>query len=137
MSDDLLFNSPGSQMIQGRHIGFDAETKCVSMEFTCPDSFRSPRGVCHGGYIPAFLDEVMGGAIYMASGKKLLPLNLDCNVSYIRLVPIGPLKATGKVLKMGRNIAYLEGELLDMDGKLLAKATSTAMLTEMPDGAAQ
>ncbi len=131
---ETLFTSPSSELIQGKHTGFDVESATVTMEFVCPDTFRSPRGVCHGGYVPAFLDEVMGGAVFHASEQKLIPLNLDCNVSYIRLVPIGPLKATGRVLKMGRNIAYIEGELFDMDGKLLARSTSTAMLTEIPGG---
>jgi hypothetical protein len=35
---------------------------------------------------------------------------------------------------MGRNIAYLEGKLRDDDGNILIHATSTAMLTEVPDG---
>ena len=136
MADLQQLKSPSSDMIQGVHTGYDAATMTVSMDFTCPDAFRSPRGVCHGGFVPSFLDEVMGGAVYHASGNKLIPLNLDCNVSYLRLVPIGPLKAKGRVLKMGRNIAYIEGELFDLGGKLLARATSTAMLTEIPDGQA-
>ena len=80
------------------------------------------------------MDEIMGSAVLSESKGKLLPLNLDMNMSYIKPVPIGKLIGKGKVIKMGRNVAFIEGELLDEEGNLLVKSTSTAMLTEIPKG---
>lgn len=130
-----LFDSPSSRLIGSCDTVFDEASGIITMGFVAPESFASPRGFVQGGLVPAFLDEVMGGAVYHASGGELLPLNLDMNVSFLRPVPIGSLTGTGRVVKMGRNVAYIEGELLDPDGRPLARATSTAMLTPVPGGA--
>ena len=41
----------------------------------------------------------------------------------------GKLRGIGKVAKWGRTIAFTEGELYDPEGRLLAKATGTALPT--------
>lgn len=125
-------DAPSSRLMGARIKRHDAQTGVTHMDFTAQDSFASPRGIVHGGLVLGFLDEVMGAAVLGASDGKLLPLNLDCNISYLRPVPIGPLKGEGRVIKMGRKVAFLEGTLLDLEGNALARATSTAMLTEVP-----
>ncbi len=122
--------SPSSALMQSKLIGF--EYGALVMEFFAPDSFKSPRGVVQGGLIGGFMDEVMGAAVLAASQGRLLPLNLDMNMSYIKPVPVGKLIGKGRVLKMGRNVAFIEGELYDDADNLLVKSTSTAMLTEVP-----
>ena len=42
---------------------------------------------------------------------------------------IRKLKGIGKVVKWGRQVAFTEGELYDAEGRLLAKATGTAIPT--------
>ncbi len=116
--------------MQSRPISF--ENGMATMEFIAPESFKSPRGVVQGGLIGGFMDEIMGSAVLAETQGKLLPLNLDMNMSYIKPVPIGKLIGKGRVLKLGRNVAFIEGELFDEDGNLLVKSTSTAMLTEIP-----
>lgn len=119
-------------MMQSRPISY--ENGIATIEFVAPESFKSPRGVVQGGLIGGFMDEIMGSAVMAASGGKLLPLNLDMNMSYIKPVPVGKLIGKGKVIKMGRNVAFIEGELLDEEGTLLVKSSSTAMLTEVQEG---
>jgi uncharacterized protein (TIGR00369 family) len=76
----------------------------------------------------------MGTALLAATEGKLLPLNLDMNLTFARMVPLETITAKGRVIRVGRRIAFLEGELFDKDGNLLARATSTAMPTEVPEG---
>jgi len=109
--------SPSSALMQSKLIGF--EYGALVMEFFAP-------------LIGGFMDEVMGAAVLAASQGRLLPLNLDMNMSYIKPVPVGKLIGKGRVLKMGRNVAFIEGELYDDADNLLVKSTSTAMLTEVP-----
>ncbi len=49
-------------------------------------------------------------------------------------VAAGP--GQGRVIRRGRKVIFLEGELFDEAGKLLARATSTAIPTPRPGGAA-
>ena len=64
--------------------------------------------------------------------NQALPLNLDMNLSFVRMVPLERITAKGRVVKAGRKVAFLEGELFDGEGRLLARATSTAIPTPMP-----
>lgn len=123
-------SSPSSSLMKSKPI--DYKNGVATIEFTAPDSFKSPRGVVQGGLIGGFMDEIMGGAVLHASDGKLLPLNLDMNMSYLKPVPVGRLIGKGKVVKMGRNIVFIEGELYDDIGNLLVRSTSSAMLTEVP-----
>jgi len=124
--------SPSAELMGSEFVSFDPETNTATVRYTPPPSFASQRGAVQGGLIGGFLDEVMGTALLAATDGKLLPLNLDCNMSFCKLVPLETITATGRVVKLGRRIAFLEGELHDKDGNLLARATSTAMPTEVP-----
>lgn len=85
-----------------------------------------------GGLIAGFLDEVMGAALLAHSDNAALPLNLDMNISFVGMVPLERITAKGRVVKAGRKVAFLEGELFDSEGRLLARATSTAIPTHVP-----
>ncbi|NMW32074.1 PaaI family thioesterase [Altererythrobacter sp. RZ02] len=113
-------------------VSFDADTETATVRYTPPASFASPRGAVQGGLIGGFLDEVMGTALLAATDGELLPLNLDLNMTFCRMVPLETITAKGRVIRQGRRIAFLEGELYDKDGNLLARATSTAMPTDVP-----
>lgn len=136
MTPHMTHNSPSTLLLGGEALGYDAEAQVLRVRFTAPDSFASPRGAVQGGLIGGFLDEVMGGAVLHATQGKALPLNLDMTIKYLRPVPMGTLIGVGEIVRLGRKVVVMEGSLEDEDGKLLVRATSSAMLTEIPDGAA-
>ena len=113
---------------------FDAEREEITLRFTAPDSFITPRGTVQGGLVAGFLDEVMGWAHVWATDHVEAPLNLDITMTLIRPVMAGPLVGRGRVIKRGRRVIYLEGELFDDAGNLLARSTSTAIPTPRPTG---
>ncbi len=130
--------SPSAELMGSEFVSFDADKGELTTRFTPPPSFASPRGAVQGGLIAGFLDEVMGGALLAVTegsehGTKL-PLNLDMNLTYVSMVPLAPIIAKGRVVKHGRRVAFLEGELFDEAGNLLARATSTALPTDIPEG---
>ncbi len=129
--------SPSAELMGSRFVSFDADKGELTTEFTPPPSFASPRGAVQGGLIAGFLDEVMGGALLAVTdagefGQKL-PLNLDMNLTFLRMVPLETITAKGRVVKSGRRVVFLEGELYDMSGNVLARATSTALPTPLPN----
>jgi len=130
--------SPSAELMGSEFVSFDAEKGELTTRFTPPPSFASPRGAVQGGLIAGFLDEVMGGALLAVTdhgeGEVRLPLNLDMNLTFMRMVPLSPIIAKGRVVKHGKRVAFLEGELLDEDGNMLARATSTALPTPLPGG---
>ena len=111
---------------------FDKEREEITLRFHAPDSFITPRGSVQGGLVARFLDEVMGWAHVWATDQAEAPLNLEISMSLLKPVLAGPLIGKGRVVRRGRKVIFLEGELFDMDGKLLARSTSTAIPTPRP-----
>ena len=111
---------------------FDREREEITLRFRAPDSFITPRGSVQGGLIAGFLDEVMGWAHVWATDHAEAPLNLDINMTILKPVPAGALVGKGRVIRRGRRAIFLEGELFDPAGTLLARATSTAIPTPRP-----
>ena len=124
--------SPSAELMASDFVSFDVERGELTTRYTPPPSFASPRGAVQGGLIAGFLDEVMGGALLAGAAEQRLPLNLDMNLTYLRMVPMETVTARGRVLKLGKRVAFLEGELFDKDGNLLVRATSSAIPTPLP-----
>ena len=137
MSNDQYYpedagGSPHTALLGSEFVGFDEESQTATMYFTVRKEMTTWRGGVQGGLIAGYLDDVMGYAYVAATGGELAPLNLEISMSLIRLIPEGPLIGKGRVVKAGRKVIFLEGELWSEEGKLMARATSTALPTPRP-----
>ena len=125
--------SPHTPLLGSRFVGWDAATQTATMHFTIRPEVCTLRGGVQGGLVAGYLDDVMGYAYVAATGGAMAPLNLDISMSLIRLIPEGAkIVGKGRVVKDGRRVVFLEGELLAEDGTLYARATSTALPTVVP-----
>lgn len=90
----------------------------------------NPSGSVHGGYAATMLDTAVGCAIHtmLAAGKGFTTLELKVN--YIRAMSdqTGPVRAEGKVITVGGQVAIAEGRITDAAGKLYAFATTTCLI---------
>jgi len=111
---------------------FNKDREEITLRFHAPESFITPRGSVQGGLVAGFLDEVMGWAHVWATEQEEAPLNLEISMSLLKPVVAGPLIGKGRVVRRGRKVIFLEGELFDTAGKLLARSTSTAIPTPRP-----
>ncbi len=111
---------------------YDPSTQTITMHFHAPEAFITPRKSVQGGLVAGFLDEAMGWAYTYSTGGEFSPLMLDVNFSLLKPVLQGPLIATGRVVRAGRRVLFLESELWSEDGVLLARGTSTAIPTKNP-----
>ncbi|MDB5452676.1 MAG: hypothetical protein JWO33_1254, partial [Caulobacteraceae bacterium] len=89
----------------------------------------NPMGQIQGGLVCAMLDEAMSVAVLVTSGMTHVAPTLEMKTSFLRPTMPGRLLAIGSVLKWGKTVAFTEGELYDAEGRLLAKATGTAVPT--------
>ena len=126
--------APHVDLMGVRFDGFDAEREEVTLRFVAPESFVTLRGSVQGGLVAGFLDEAMGWALVCATDNAEAPLNLDIAMTLLRPVMAGPLVGKGRVIRRGRRVVFLEGELFDEAENLLARSTSTAIPTKRPDG---
>jgi uncharacterized protein (TIGR00369 family) len=93
------------------------------------DLLCNPMGQIQGGYVCAMLDECMSVAGMITSGMTHVVPTLEMKTSFLRPAMPGSLRAIGRVVKWGKTICFTEGELYDGEGRLLAKASGTAMPT--------
>ena len=124
-------NQPtGSQTLGFRIVAVNQAEKSVEVEFDAkPELLLNPMKQVQGGYLCAMLDECMSVACMVASGMTHVAPTAEMKTTFFRPAAPGKLKGIGRVAKWGRTIAFTEGELYDADGRLLAKATGTAVPT--------
>ncbi|HEX2545359.1 MAG TPA: PaaI family thioesterase [Ramlibacter sp.] len=93
----------------------------------------NPMGGVHGGWYATLLDSALGCAVHtmMPAGRAYTTAELGVNL----VKAIGPkvqrVRAEGKVLHCGRQLATAEAKLYGPDGTLYAHATTTCLVFEM------
>ena len=124
-------NQPtGSQTLGFRLTGVSQADRSVEVEFEArAELLLNPMRQIQGGYLCAMLDECMSVACMVASGMTAVAPTLEMKTSFFRPGMSGKIRGIGKVVKWGRQVAFTEGELYDPEGRLLAKATGTALPT--------
>lgn len=120
-------------LMGAEYVDFDPVSETITMRFVAPDSFITGRGGVQGGLVAGFLDEAMGWAHVQATGGTEAPLNLEISMTLLKLIPPGPLMGKGRVVRRGRRVIFLEGELWDESWTTIyARSTSTAIPTPIP-----
>jgi uncharacterized protein (TIGR00369 family) len=92
----------------------------------------NPLGVVHGGYAATLLDSACGCAVHASLSAEQAYTTLELKVAYHRALrsTTGLVRAEGKVLSVGKRVAFAEGRLTDAAGQLYASATSTLLVFE-------
>lgn len=88
----------------------------------------NPMGTIHGGILCDIADAAMGIAFAstLEPGESFTTVELKIN--FLRPVREAMLRAEGKVVQRGRTIGYVECDVLDENGKLVAKSNSTCLV---------
>jgi uncharacterized protein (TIGR00369 family) len=115
----------------GELIGFSiteaADGRAVAVMRSGPQHFN-PMGTLHGGVLCDIADAAMGYAFAstLQAGESFTTIELKIN--YLRPVREAGLRAEGRVVVRGRTVGYLECEVRDENGKLVAKSNSTCLV---------
>ena len=92
----------------------------------------NPIGMVHGGYAATLLDSACGCAVHASLGTRQSYSTLEIKIAYHKALTdkIGRIRAEGRVISLGRRVAFAEGRLIDSDGNLYASASSTLLVRE-------
>jgi uncharacterized protein (TIGR00369 family) len=88
---------------------------------------HNPMGTLHGGIYCDLADAAMGFAYAATLGEGETFTTVELKINYFRPVRKGKLIADAKVIKAGSTLGYVECDVKDAKGKLVAKAASTCM----------
>ena len=98
------------------------------------ERFANPVGILQGGFLAALCDSAMAASTLTWAadrGMRVVPANVELKCSYLKATRIGStLTCTAWVLSGGRRTCFLEAEIVDEAERLVAKASSTYLLTE-------
>jgi uncharacterized protein (TIGR00369 family) len=94
----------------------------------------NPIGSVHGGYAAILLDSAMGLAVHSMLPAGTGYTTLEFKISFIRGMTqdTGAVRSEGRTLNVGRRTATAEARITDANGRLLAHATTTCLVFEIP-----
>jgi len=92
----------------------------------------NPIGMVHGGFAATLLDSACGCAVHSKLSPTQAYTTLELKTAYHKAITgdTGLMRAEGRVLTIGRRVAFTEATLKDAAGKLYASATSTLLVME-------
>jgi len=94
----------------------------------------NPMGTVHGGWFATLLDSALGCAVHtlLPAGRGYTTAELSVNIVRALTPDVPRVRAEGKVLHCGRQLATAEARLVGPDGRLYAHATTTCLVFDLP-----
>jgi uncharacterized protein (TIGR00369 family) len=107
-------------------VDVDPDAGTITTAFTVGDAFLNPVGTVQGGFLAAMLDDTLGPALVATLPPGQFAPTADLHVQFLRPARPGRFAGHGRVVRRGRDLGFLAGELRDESGELVAVATATA-----------
>jgi uncharacterized protein (TIGR00369 family) len=92
----------------------------------------NPMGAVHGGYFASLLDSACGCAVHSKLTAQQAYTTLELKIAFHKPITAetGHVRAEGRVVTIGRRVAFADANLVDANGRLYASATSTLLVME-------
>lgn len=102
----------------------------VAMELDPAEFHYNPLSTVHGGVAATILDSVMACAVHSTLPAGRGYTTLEIKINYVRAITAasGKLRAEGKTIHVGRQVATAEGRLVDASGRLCVHGTTTCLI---------
>jgi uncharacterized protein (TIGR00369 family) len=105
----------------------EVEPGRVVVELDVHAGHRHEGGVVQGGVITQIADAAMGMSLMTEQGEGLSNTTIELKINFLRPVVEGRLRAVGRVVEMRNTLLFSEADVLDADGRLVARASSTCL----------
>ena len=120
----------------GRLLGFvlkAVEPGRAVFEMEADQRHHNPMGTLHGGIYCDLADAAIGFAYAATLGEGETFTTIELKINVLRAVRKATLTAEAKVVRAGSTVGYVECDVRDQTGKLVARAASTCLkLREAP-----
>lgn len=103
----------------------DASHGAVTLGWQAQPRHLNLQGLVHGGVLATLLDTAMGLAVRSAIEPGRRHVTVEMGVHYLRPAHPGRLRAHGRVVRVGRELAFAEADVVDPQDRVLARATGT------------
>ena len=131
-AEGLLAAKPdGWMQMLGARIS-EAEPGRVVLELEAGPRHRHGGGVVQGGVITQIADAAMGMSLATLQEDGLWNTTIELKINFLRPVISGRIRAVGRVVEIKQTLMFSEADVLDEQGRLVARASSTCL--PVPEG---
>jgi uncharacterized protein (TIGR00369 family) len=111
----------------GTITAIDPDKGTLETHFEARRHLTNPTGAIQGGFIAAMLDDTMGPALAATLAAGQFAPTLTLTIQYLNSAQVGSLRGFGRIVRRGKNVCHLAGELMQGD-KVVATATAVATI---------
>jgi uncharacterized protein (TIGR00369 family) len=101
---------------------------CTTVEMEATSKHWNPMNTVHGGIYCDLADIAMGFSFLTTLNEDELFTTVDLKMNYLKSVSTGRLIASSKIIKRGKRLGYIECDITNEKGDLVAKASSTCII---------
>lgn len=105
----------------------DREAGELDVDYAARAEFANPAGGVQGGMLGAMLDDLTAGLVDSTLSAGEAPATVSLNLSYLRPARIAPMQGRARLLRRGRDVCHVSGELLQ-DGQVVASAVAVCSI---------
>jgi uncharacterized protein (TIGR00369 family) len=127
---DTLDVPPCSRLLGWHVLDARPEDGWIRIGFDGKAAFCNPAGFIQGGILSAMLDDTMGPAVFIKTEGRLYTATITMTANFLAPAKVGPIVGEGRVLQIGKSVAFIEAKLLDARDAVLATSTASARLVE-------
>jgi uncharacterized protein (TIGR00369 family) len=96
--------------------------------FDPPEDWRNPNASLPGAMLAALADHSAGFAAVSVTGRDAYVATVDLNLRFLRPAFAAPIRSETRVVRRGRRLVFLQTELNDAEGTLVADGTASFFL---------
>lgn len=122
--------APAAVILGQEILSVDTTAGIVSVAYTVTEALANKFGAMHGGMTAAMMDDAMSLAAGVTAQWGEITPTLEMKVSYLAQAKPGQrLVAEAQTVRRGKTVIFLEARLTDSEGRMVATASSTVMVT--------
>ncbi|MGO9243823.1 MAG: PaaI family thioesterase [Verrucomicrobiia bacterium] len=96
-------------------------------ELEADERHHNPMGTLHGGVYCDLADAAMGYAYAATLGEGETFTTIELKINFLRAVRKATVTAEARVVRAGSTVGYVECDVKDQTGRLIARTASTCM----------
>lgn len=116
------------KLFDGKVAQFDAQDGTATLTFTVGENFCHSGDIVQGGFVTAMLDAAMSHAVFAYDDSVGNLSSLEISTRYLEATRAGFLTAVGRIVRLSHKTAFLDGQLFNAEGNLLATTQSVAKI---------
>ena len=126
------FSPPTVALLGMELLAVDPQAGSSRYRMTVTERLCNPMGNLQGGIITTMLDDTAAISLIVKAGRPIAVPTVEFKVSFFAPAPLGSVvESVGRCVKLGSRIGFAEADLLDTEGKLLARLSTSVVIVEM------